>query len=453
MQEYLLTHRNENQDAAIVFVHGFLGDPRKTWGQFPDFLQAEPQLKGWDIFSIGYPTSLWFDLVGIWRANPDIRAVAELFRTTASVQLARYKTLTLITHSMGGLVIQHALVNDGELASRVGQVFFFGVPSDGLVKAAFFKFWKRSLDDMAEGGTFILALRKAWKEKFLDSAPGFRFWAIAGDQDEFVPRRSSLGPFPEALVAVVPGDHLGIVKPAAPTALSVQLVLAHLIGKAAPSGLGDAARTAVEEREFHEAVRLLEPHEGELDEAGLVQLALALEGIERQEDAIRVLEKASPDQTDAIGVLAGRLKRRWLVERRKADALRAQELYQQGFDCAEAAQRHDQAFYHGINVAFMTLAYGNDLDGAKAMAHKVLEHCRRWGGAPLWRLATEGEANLLLGETDLAIAKYRETITNQPQPKPRQLDSMFQQAIRVVSLLDAVHAADRLRALFRGEPT
>src|SRR4029077_4842166 len=126
---------------------------------------------------------------------------------------------------------------------------------------------------------FISALRQSWKEKFLDSSPDFHFWAIAGDEDEFVPRRSSLEPFPESLRAVVPGDPLSIVKPTASTALPVQLVLTRLIGRAAPAGPGDAARTAVEEREFYEAVGLLEPHQDELDETGLVQLALALEGV------------------------------------------------------------------------------------------------------------------------------------------------------------------------------
>ena len=40
----------------------------------------------------------------------------------------------------------------------------------------------------------------------------------------------------------------------------------------------------------------------------LVQLALALESVGRQDDAFKVLQKVRPDFTDAMGVLAGRLE-------------------------------------------------------------------------------------------------------------------------------------------------
>lgn len=39
--------------AAIVFVHGFGGDAKETWQDFPGFLANEPKLAGWDIFRPG----------------------------------------------------------------------------------------------------------------------------------------------------------------------------------------------------------------------------------------------------------------------------------------------------------------------------------------------------------------------------------------------------------------
>src|SRR6202035_5833132 len=94
MTEQLVVHRDQREDVAIVFVHGFGGNPRKTWGSFPQFLVDDGRLATWDVFSRGYPTSLWFDHVGIWRANPDLGAVAGLLRTNAAVPVRRYPRAT-----------------------------------------------------------------------------------------------------------------------------------------------------------------------------------------------------------------------------------------------------------------------------------------------------------------------------------------------------------------------
>lgn len=441
-------HRNSGKEAAIVFIHGFSGDPQKTWGSFPGLLIADERIAAWDIFSLGYATSIAPDLRGIWSADPPLVSLADLLRTAAGLPpLNAYKGLALIAHSMGGLIVQRALVDNQDFTARASHIFVYGTPSAGLAKASPFKFWKRQVRDMARGSLFIEDLRDRWTAKFVRGSLPFVFWAVAGDRDEFVPRTSSIDPFPEDQRAVVPGDHLEIVKPSKAKDLSLQLVLKGLIGDAAPAGPWNSARVAVESREFHRAVRLLEPHKGELDDQALVQLALALEGIGRQRDAIKVLEEQGRSNTDAMGVLAGRLKRRWLVERRRADAERAWELYKKAFALAVKASDSPQAFYHGINVAFMELAYRGDHAAAKRMARKVLNHCAR---APRekWRLATEGEARLMLGETDGAIESYQQAV--QARPTPRELCSMYQQAIRIATLVGDKSAAERLEAIFRG---
>jgi hypothetical protein len=37
------------------------------------------------IYSLGYPSSYWLDMLGIWKANPDIAAIASTLRTTAAL--------------------------------------------------------------------------------------------------------------------------------------------------------------------------------------------------------------------------------------------------------------------------------------------------------------------------------------------------------------------------------
>jgi pimeloyl-ACP methyl ester carboxylesterase len=450
----LVTHRQVvGNQVAIIFIHGFMGNVRQTWARFPELLSAEARLRDWDIYSLGYPSSYWLDVLGIWKANPDIPAIATTLRTTAALPpLQSYGSLTLIAHSMGGLAVQRALVDDDGFAARVGHVLLFGTPSNGLVKAVFSRFWKQQLDNMAEGGAFITDLRQRWSGKFINRPSPFKFCVVAGDQDEFVPRRSSIGPFQEVIPQqcfVIPGDHLSLVKPEAAENLALQLVFKTIIGEAAAAGSGNAARVALEARQFHETIRLLEPHCDQLDRPALVQLALAYEGVGRQADAIHLLE-SNLSTTDAMGVLAGRLKRRWWVERRRADAERARALYAQALELSLQNNDYPQAFYHGINVAFMHLAFGDRpeaerLTVARTQAQKVLEYCAQ-SPAEKWRLATEGEAQLLLGNPEAALASYQAAVA--AHPTPRELDSMYQQAIRIASLLGDEYTADRLSPIF-----
>jgi pimeloyl-ACP methyl ester carboxylesterase len=429
---YLFTHRDSGADAAIVFIHGFLGDPQKTWGNFPAILTAQPALDGWDIFSVGYPTSASFDLAGFWKADPDISGVALSLKTQLAYDLTlrRYKTVAIIAHSMGGLVAQRAMIDAPELLDRVHTVVLFGTPSAGLTKVSRLQSWKKVFRDMLVGGPFIKALRADWTAKFGARRP-FRFMAVAGQQDDFVPTPPSLDPFAMSDRQMVPGDHLSIVKPENERSLSVQVVLGVLGGR---SPAAAAARDALAEGEKE-----------------LVEQALSLEGIGQQERAIELLEKAGKTQYDARGVLAGRLKRKWLAQGSAADGERSLEVYREAFEGAAADGQHAAAFYNGINYAFLTLAFRDDLAGARPIVDRVLRHCAaaRETTAPgdlRWLLATEGEAQLMHGNAPAALDKYRQAA--ELTTSPRERDSMFQQAFRIASILGDEAAAEELTHIF-----
>ncbi|MDQ2899026.1 MAG: hypothetical protein M3Y07_04400, partial [Acidobacteriota bacterium] len=55
------------------------------------------------------------------------------------------RRLALVAHSMGGRVVQRALVRYSNFRARTGYVFLFGTPSAGLHKAALLSFWKRQI--------------------------------------------------------------------------------------------------------------------------------------------------------------------------------------------------------------------------------------------------------------------------------------------------------------------
>jgi pimeloyl-ACP methyl ester carboxylesterase len=440
----IIKHRVRNRDAAIVFIHGFTGSNTETWGSFPGLLVQNLALDEWDVVSLGYATRFAPDLSGVWSADAPIDRLATLLRTTVNFGIPTYKTLAILAHSMGGLVLQRALVDDSSFAEKVGHVFLFGTPSNGLAKASPIGFFKRQLRDMKQDGIFITDLRSKWEKAFSAGLP-FTFWTVAGERDEFVTSSSSLDVFPAKSRAVIPGNHLEIVKPQNQDHLGLQLVTKTIIKDAAPAGPWNSAKVAVEARDFRKAIQLLEPHASELDEAGLVELALAYDSFGRTSDSITLLEDHGRDRTDAMGTLAGRLKRRWMLERRMEDYDRALKLYSHALRFALNEAKPDQVYYHAINVAFLRLAAG-DRTKALETAQQALEYAQH-GDLLQWRLATRGEAFLMLGNVAAAIESYTQALA--ATPVVREIESMYKQAMWIAELQKNLAAVRALNDVFR----
>jgi pimeloyl-ACP methyl ester carboxylesterase len=441
-------HRNQGADAAIVFIHGF-GSAGNPFGMLPALLASEPALAEWDIYELAYNTGLLPDFRGLWAADPDIPLLATYLRSRATLEpIDRYRSLAFVAHSMGGLVVQRGLLDDPELVARASHVFMFGTPSGGLKSGRLGRFFKRQVADMAIGGPFITDLRQRWDDRFATRRP-FDLWVVAGDRDEFVPATSSLGPFPTEVQLVAPGNHTELVNVLAPGTMTEQIVSEGLIGNAAPAGPWNSARVAIERREFEAAIAELMPNADRLDERHLVELALALDASGRRDEAISLLEKTSGlHGTDVKGTLAGRHKRNWIAEGLRDDGEAALDLYSQSLAEALAADDHDQAYYHAINVAFLQLAYKGDHAAARAAAQQALDEAAQ-AEPGFWRGASEAEARLYLGDIAKAVEGYRSAVALKAEP--HELESAYAQASRVAAELDDETLQEQLNAVFRPE--
>jgi len=96
-----------------------LAPPDSPGAGFRSSSPSDPRLSGWDIFSLGYATTLALDVRGLWRGDPELAFVADLLRTDAEFLLRSYRSLAVIGHSMGGLAVQRALVDDPHFAVRL----------------------------------------------------------------------------------------------------------------------------------------------------------------------------------------------------------------------------------------------------------------------------------------------------------------------------------------------
>ena len=221
-------------------MHGFNGQ-HEQWSQFASLVARTPELASWDLYSLGYSTSSKLDFLSSWNilsphqsADPSIDLLADYLLTQAGVKpLSRYRALTIVAHSMGGLVAQRAIVESEALAGRLSHLLLYGTPSNGLQKAGVFSPLKRQLANFTIGSAFITDLRGRW-DKEVGAEPEFGFRAVAGDRDRYIPPTTSLDPFRREYQAVVPGDHLTMIHPERIDALNVSLIVDQVADTAPP---------------------------------------------------------------------------------------------------------------------------------------------------------------------------------------------------------------------------
>ncbi len=427
-----VTTRDGNSK-AIVLIHGFSGGRDDTWANLPEYVAKK--IPEWDVYTLGYATTLLPDIVGIWAADPDLPIVAKLVDTQLSIEpLDGYAEIALIAHSMGGLVVQKTLVDKPALAERVSHVLLFGTPSGGLKKAKWFKFWKRQLKNMSQGSPFVTALRAAWTTNFGDNGH-FDFYTVAGDRDQFVPPESSLDPFPPETHKVVGGDHLEIVKPANDQTDSVRLI-ATALGAKGKEKLADEAKQA--EAAF--AAKAPPTTQKEV-----VRAAIELRLQDKRKEAKALLHEHKDLGTDVQGTLAGAYKRDYFGTNDSSDADHALLLYSEALKTAQAADDHDQIYYHAINVAFLHLVAYDDADEARAFAQVALDACDK-ADENLWTVATRAEANLYLGNYDEALGLYERVVATDDEPW-KHASAGLQAGLVAVKLQDE-ELANRLEALF-----
>ncbi len=429
--------------AAIIFVHGFTGDVRTTWRSIPAYLKPMDALQDWDLRGFGYHSSKLFDLVGLWSADAKLEEIA--IKLAEHPEIKHYETVAFVAHSMGGLVVQQALVTDAALRKRTSHVVLFGTPSKGLVKARALFFWKRQIQNMEAGGAFITRLRAAWDKLKLDTVPQFTFTTVAGEMDQFVPPGSSLADFPSSTQRVIPGNHITMLDAKSPNDSCVQILVQSIVGDKAAIGVQSSANVSIQLGRFRNVIRQLwpgrdgpdSPPPDGLDDHAAVLLAIALEQTGSREDAMRLLLAHKPSGTDALGTLAGRFKRRWLFNRKRDDLTKAIELYQAAYNQAtgKSSPDHDQAYYHGINLAYLVLVGTGDRPAAEKMAEAVLDHCRHAKDPAKnhWVLPTQGDALLILGQIPEGLKHHKDAAAQQLEPWEAQ--SMEEQALQLAGYL------------------
>lgn len=211
-----------DRDKLIIFVHGFNSSNAKAWGQFPSLLLADDHFKDFNIVQSGYPTEMCASVDNI---HGEGNFLASFLNEIFESKSPNYRRIVLVGHSMGGLVIMHALLSLERdhfaiLNKQDLRVLTFGTPYLGVENTDLLPpFCKnKQTDDMAVLNDGLHQLAQEFNQRFnqeVDTAgkttPQIPLYTFYGRKDLFVKKSIACGY--TKICEPVDGDHYSIVKP------------------------------------------------------------------------------------------------------------------------------------------------------------------------------------------------------------------------------------------------
>ena len=411
--ELVCYRQEEKSNNVLLFVHGFSGSSSETFGDTPNMLEKNPQIKGWDIYSIGYSSDVFPSIgKGLWSVNPDITKISQYLKTILQIQFNNYKRVAFVAHSMGGLAVQRTILDlSKKEQQKISHLLLFGTPSNGLKKAFWFRFWNTQLKDLSHKSEFVKNLRADWNKQFGNKIP-FKFKSIAGTKDEFVPVESSLSPFEKVHHGVIEGNHILMVKPIDENDnqhQSYSIISKTLTDKKVDYLQGNSEDINLLLGNYQSIINKFLPNANKIGLRELTQLVFALECTGKSDEAIKILNehpRASKD-SDTLGILGGRYKRKYLLDGLQSDLDMAFKFYKKALFIAEEQSNKKQIYYQAINLAFLSIMANNNHEDMRTFARMALDNCDS-EIKNMWELATIAEANLYLGDLKKAENYYKE---------------------------------------------
>jgi pimeloyl-ACP methyl ester carboxylesterase len=402
----------EEGNNLLLFVHGFSGESKDTFGKIPTMLQSDSNFDGWAMKPLGYSPIVQPKLgKDIWGATFDIDKIAGFLKTSIKNKFKKYDRIAIVAHSLGGLVAQKAILGlDTDDRNRISHLIMFGTPSNGISPEVLTKQWNTKYSEMSSEGDFIKSLRKEWKNTFNDKYP-FKLKVVASTEDEFVSIDSCHLPFSEEYHEFVDAKHLLMVKPENEKDDAYTLILNTLTGSKFFNQYTNKEEINLTLGKYDSVVKELLPRIDDLDKRGLTQLIFALEGLERKDEIYDILKTHRLTQSintnsDLMGIIGGRHKRDYLKTYSYKSSQLSHEYYSKGLQVSVENKVHCQIYYHAINLAFLSIVTDPETGKSemKKYAKQALDATELCDDN--WKFDTIAEANMYLGNLDTAKEFY-----------------------------------------------
>lgn len=408
----------EEGNNLLLFIHGFSGESKDTFGNIPIMLQSDSTFDGWAMKPLGYSHFVQPELgKDIWAGILDVDKIAGFLKTSIINKFKNYDRIAIVAHSLGGLVAQKAILGlEKDDRNKISHLIMFGTPSYGISPEVLTKQWNTKYSEMSSEGDFIKSLRKEWKDTFNDKYP-FKLKVAASTEDEYVSIDSCHKPFGQEYREFVNKKHLMIVKPKDEKDDTYSLILNTLTGSKFFNQYTNKEEINLTLGKYDSVVKELLPRKDDLDKRGLTQLIFALEGLERKDEVYNILNThpIAQSNTDLMGIIGGRHKRDYLKTYSYKSSQLSREYYSKALQISVDNDSHSQIYYHAINLAFLSIVTDPETGKSemKKYANQALDatkHC----DDDLWKYATVAEANMYLGNLDIAKEFYIKASENIP---------------------------------------
>ncbi|PRP66498.1 caspase family protein [Nonlabens agnitus] len=424
--EVLSKFRENHGVNAAVFVHGFSGEAHKSFGEVPKLLAQDSDMDGWDLFPLGFSQNNMPEMGhDIWASSLDLQKLADNIASGIRHKFEDYKRVALVGHSLGGLAIQMAMLQlKPEERSIISHIILMATPNKGILAKDNKEVEKRH-QNLFSTGTFIQNLRKEWNASF--STPDFTLKNAVGTDDNLVGTENSFGVFDVSSDVLVAGDHFSMVQPEDTDHDGYQLICKTLTDNTFSNKYTNKEEINLLLGDYEAVVRELWPDRKNLGNKGTRNLIFALEGLDRLDDAIDFAESQANENESLyfLGLLAGRVKRRFLKYNKEKDGDRSFDLYKKAFDMAVDENNIEKQYFLAINLAFMSIVHHQDRAEMTKYATLSRKRAQEDPFESIWKAATIAEASIYLA--DFSTAKEQYTIAA-AEAGPREKISMHANA-------------------------
>ncbi|RMA64282.1 caspase family protein [Ulvibacter antarcticus] len=404
--------KQENNNNALLFVHGFSGESTNTFDSMQSLIQEDDSMKGWDMYPLGYTGSIDPKFgKGIWASVADIEKTADNLAAAMTYKYSTYKRFAIVAHSLGGLAVQTAVLSlPKEVINKISHVILFGTPSNGILNKGVSKKIDTRWKELRKSKPFIKKLRIDWNKAFSEALP-FKMKVVSGTNDKDILAATIFKPFNKEQRVTVSGDHFDMVQPDSVENDSYQLVITTLNDNAFYNKYTNQEEIGNLLGKHKEVITKLLPEKNTLTENGLKQLLFALEGMDRNDEVMELLlqHPLAKNKSDLLGIMGGRLKRKFLQAFQESDGRKSKEYYSKGLEIAIKKNDLGQIYYLAINLAFLSLVYEGDKATMKEYASMALKATESDVFNSLWKNATIAEANMYLGNFEKAKKYYEMT--------------------------------------------
>jgi hypothetical protein len=207
---------------------------------------------------------------------------------------------------------------------------------------------------------------------------------------------------------MIEGDHFSMVSVENEDNDSFGLIINTLTDNTFYSKFSSSEEINIALGNYEHVIKTLLPNTENLDAKGLEQLVFALEGADRAQEALALIEtnELARGNSNLMGIIGGRFKRNYLNSFTKSDGQNAYDYYKKGLVIAENKDDFRQVYYLAINLAFLSLIYYNDISLMTEYAEKTLLAVEKDPFNSLWKIATLGEVYLYKGDFDTSKTYY-----------------------------------------------